>query len=406
MSRDGEVLDGRYLLQELIATGGMGEVWKGVDQTLGREVAVKILRPELAGDPTFQARFRAEARTSGRLAHAGIAAVYDYGETQGASYLVMELVPGEPLSSLISQGGALGSLRTCDILAQTARALHSAHQAGVVHRDIKPANILVTPSGRVAVTDFGIAKPRDHEPLTATGQVMGTAHYLAPEVARGAAATPLSDVYALGVVMYECLAGWRPFDGDDQVEVATRHLRDTPPPLPDTVPERVREVVMTAMAKEPAQRPASALEFAEILDGLANRPRSVISQGALTAGTPGTWSGSSGGWSDRPTRERPAATPTPAPAARPTSGGQTPARPRGEGTSVLPVSTPRRSAGLGGRLRWPLVALVVLVIAVVLAAWFGIGGRSSSAGPGGSFRPTVVAPMTQVSGPDRQGQLW
>ncbi len=180
-------LDHRYLLLRRLAFGGMGEVWEGSDVVLDRAVAVKILRAELADDDAFRRRFRAEARTAGRVPHPGIAAVYDYGETsvegRALAYLVMELVPGEALSAILAREGALGSDRTLDIVAQAARALHAAHERGVVHRDVKPANLMVTPDGRVKVTDFGIARPDDHEPLTATGQVMGTAHYLAPELA-------------------------------------------------------------------------------------------------------------------------------------------------------------------------------------------------------------------------------
>jgi len=251
--RPGTRLDGRYRLSDRLAYGGMGEVWRATDEVLSRTVAVKILRPELAEDEAFVRRFRAEARTTSGLPHNGIAAVYDYGETRvGAdgqspasaedrdadpvAYLVMELVPGEALSSTLSRDGALGSDRTLDLVAQAGRALHAAHQRGVIHRDIKPANLMVTPDGRVKVTDFGIARPLDHEPLTATGQVMGTAHYLAPELAKGYDASPLSDVYALGVVAYECLAGHRPFEGDNQVAVALAHLNEQPPPLPGQAP--------------------------------------------------------------------------------------------------------------------------------------------------------------------------
>jgi serine/threonine-protein kinase len=251
----GERVSDRYRLESRIAVGGMGEVWRARDDMLGRDVAVKILRTEYAADHAFRARFRAEARTAGSLSHGGIAAVYDYGEAPGLAYLVMELVPGEPLSATILREGPLGSRRTLDVVAQAARALHAAHQRGVVHRDVKPANLMITPDGVVKVTDFGIARPLDHEPLTATGQVMGTAHYLAPELARGDVASPLSDVYALGVVMYECLAGRRPFDGSDQIAVATAHLTQAPPPLPETLPADVRRLVAAAMAKDPADRP-------------------------------------------------------------------------------------------------------------------------------------------------------
>jgi serine/threonine protein kinase len=298
--RPGTRLDGRYRLSDRLAYGGMGEVWRATDEVLSRVVAVKILRPELAEDEAFVRRFRAEARTTSGLPHNGIAAVYDYGETRvGASgqspappeerdadpvaYLVMELVPGEALSATLSRDGALGSDRTLDLVAQAARALHAAHLRGVIHRDIKPANLMVTPDGRVKVTDFGIARPLDHEPLTATGQVMGTAHYLAPELAKGQDASPLSDVYALGVVAYECLAGHRPFEGDNQVAVALAHLNELPPPLPGTVSEQVRAVVGAAMEKDPQRRMPSAEAFAAALETLRMRANATDEQ--LTPGT-------------------------------------------------------------------------------------------------------------------------
>ncbi len=283
-ARAGTRLDGRYRLSERIAVGGMGEVWRGTDEVLGRSVAVKILRAELAEDEAFRKRFRAEARTAGSLPHSGIAAVFDYGETtvgpdgvspsthpvqgDGIAYLVMELVPGEALSAILARDGALGTERTLAYLAQAARALHAAHARGVVHRDVKPANLMVTPEGRVKVTDFGIARPVDHEPLTMTGQVMGTAHYLAPELARGHEASALSDVYALGVVAYECLAGHRPFEGDNQVLVATAHLSQQPPPLPGTLPPDVVRAVAAAMEKDPDHRVRSAEAFAVVLEKL------------------------------------------------------------------------------------------------------------------------------------------
>ncbi len=270
-------LDERYLLLRRLAFGGMGEVWEGSDVVLDRAVAVKILRAELADDDAFRRRFRAEARTAGRVPHPGIAAVYDYGETfvdgKGLAYLVMELVPGEALSAILAREGALGIDRTLDVVAQAARALHAAHERGVIHRDVKPANLMVTPDGRVKVTDFGIARPDDHEPLTATGQVMGTAHYLAPELARGRAATPASDIYALGVVMYECLAGRRPFEGDDQIGVATAHLAEEPPPLPATIAPDVRGLVGAAMEKDPQRRIGGADVFAAAAEGLRLRPQ-------------------------------------------------------------------------------------------------------------------------------------
>lgn len=276
-------LGGRYRLDHQIAVGGMGEVWQGTDEVLNRSVAVKLLRPNLTRDDPLRQRFRTEARVAAMLRHEGIAALYDYGESDDSAYIVMELVDGEPLSTLISRHGTLGTDRTLGLMAQAARALQAAHERGVVHRDVKPANIMVTLEGQVKITDFGIARRDDHEPLTATGQVMGTAHYLAPEVAAGHTASPLSDVYALGIVTYECLAGWRPFEGDNQVAVATAQLREPPPPLPETVNPQVTALVMRVLSKDPTRRPQSAALLGNEFETLRRRPRT----GTVPAGTAG-----------------------------------------------------------------------------------------------------------------------
>jgi serine/threonine protein kinase len=369
----GSRLGGRYVLTERLAFGGMGEVWRGTDEVLGRTVAVKILRPELADDNAFRRRFRAEARTAGGLSHPGIAAVYDYGEgpavaagkdapdnasDESVSYLVMELVPGEALSTAISREGALSIGRTLDLVAQTARALHAAHLRGVVHRDVKPANLMVTPDGRVKVTDFGIARPKDHEPLTMTGQVMGTAHYLAPELARGQSASPLSDVYALGVVTYECLAGHRPFDGENQVAVATAHLSQQPPPLPTTIDPRARRLVAAAMTKDPTRRIQGADAFATALEGLRATLSASRSSAATRLTPPSPGAGKPGPLGGSPTNDTalspeiaagganaravPTSTPTTPPARPgvPPATGLTPMgkirRPGAPGTSPVP----------------------------------------------------------------------
>ncbi|AEH07750.1 serine/threonine protein kinase [Candidatus Protofrankia datiscae] len=266
-SPKGIVLDGRYLLEGRIATGGMGEVWRGLDRTLGRPVAVKLLRPEYASDELFLVRFRGEARHAARVSHPGVASVYDYGEvvTDGdrpTAYLVMELVEGEPLSALLHREKRLSPEKTLDVLGQAADALQAAHTLGVVHRDVKPGNLLLRTDGAIKVTDFGIARAVDAAPLTATGIMMGTAYYVSPEQASGRTVTPASDVYSLGVVAYECLAGRRPFDDRNPIVVVMAHQQDDPPPLPPDVPEPVRNLVQAAMAKDPAQRPSSAGSFA------------------------------------------------------------------------------------------------------------------------------------------------
>ncbi len=264
----GITFGGRYELISRIAVGGMGEVWKASDAIIGRTVAIKILKDEYMGDPGFLERFRAEARHAALVNHEGIANVFDYGEEQGSAYIVMELVPGEPLSAIIEREGRLPSDRVLGIVAQTATALQAAHDAGLVHRDIKPGNLLITPEGRVKITDFGIARIADQVPLTATGQVMGTVQYLAPEQASGHTATASTDVYSLGIVAYECLAGKRPFTGESQVAIAMAQINDTPPPLPDDIPGPVQRLVLACLAKDPAARPQTAAKLAQAATAL------------------------------------------------------------------------------------------------------------------------------------------
>jgi serine/threonine-protein kinase len=273
MLTTGQLLAERYRLTRRIAVGGMGEVWVAEDTRLGRDVAVKVLKAELSGDPEFLHRFRTEARTTASLNHPGIAAVHDYGETasvpdgpEDTAYLVMELVEGEPLAALVAKHGRLSPDFALDVMEQSGNALQAAHERGLVHRDVKPGNILIVtkPGGEVGVkiTDFGIAKAADAAPVTRRGMVMGTAHYIAPEQATGAEAGPASDVYSLAVCGYECLAGRRPFLSDHAVTVAMQHIRDTPPPLPPDVPPAVRALIETTLIKDPRLRYSCGGEFA------------------------------------------------------------------------------------------------------------------------------------------------
>ena len=272
-------LAGRYELHSLLATGGMGQVWRARDVLLGRPVAVKVLRSEYTGDPTFLARFRAEAQHSALLTHRNIAAVFDYGEVPAGeasaehlAYLVMELVEGEPLSTRLARQRRLGVPATLDLLCQTASTLAAAHAAGVVHRDVKPGNVLMGDDGVVKITDFGIAWSASDVPLTQTGQVVGTAHYLSPEQADGGKASPASDVYALGMIGYECLAGRRAFDGDNAVQIALRQITDMPEPLPADVPDAVRSLIGRALLKDPAERFADGAALRDaVADVLAGR---------------------------------------------------------------------------------------------------------------------------------------
>ena len=270
--RDRDTLLGdRYRLDRRIAVGGMGEVWRAEDTVLHRTVAVKVLKTELTQDPTFLERFRTEARTTASLQHSGIANVFDYGEAPGApgdpipvAYLVMEYVDGEPLSAQLARDGRLPAARVLEIVRQAALALSEAHRAGMVHRDVKPGNLLVRRSdGAVKITDFGIPRAADAVPLTRNGMVVGTAQYFSPEQAEGRLVGPPSDVYSLGVVGYECLAGRLPFVADSPVTVAMMQIRDVPPPLPPDVPAPVQALVLRTLAKDPRQRFASGAELAQ-----------------------------------------------------------------------------------------------------------------------------------------------
>ena len=264
----GQVYGNRYRLVDRIAIGGMGEVWRAHDEVILRDVAIKILKPEFMGDPGFLERFRVEARHAARVDHEGIADVYDYGEGSGSAYLVMELVSGDSLARIIEKRIRLTGVEVLSIIEQTARALHAAHEDGLVHRDVKPGNLLITPNGKVKITDFGIARVADQVALTATGQVMGTVQYLAPEQATGKPATPSTDIYSLGIVAYEALTGKRPFTGESQMVIAMAQINDKPPAMDKDIDSRVQDLVLACLAKKPSQRPGSALD-------LSNRARAL-----------------------------------------------------------------------------------------------------------------------------------
>ena len=283
-----ELAGGRYLLGARIAAGGMGEVWRARDTALQRDVAVKLLRPDIADDEAFRTRFATEARHAAALHDPSIATVFDHGDDVDESgrhttYLVMELVVGAPLSELLTAPMAPAS--AAHLISQVADGLSVAHEAGIVHRDVKPANFIVTPAGRVKVTDFGIARARGAASVTDTGTIMGTPHYVAPEVAEGREATPASDIYSLGVVLYECLAGSRPFTGGTPIALVMAHLRDTPPALPASVPPALAALVMASMEKDPSRRPTSAAAFAAAARAAVD-PSSSDAPTVVAAGAP------------------------------------------------------------------------------------------------------------------------
>ncbi|PRZ42784.1 serine/threonine protein kinase [Antricoccus suffuscus] len=289
--KPGVRLGDRYQLLSPIATGGMGQVWRAEDTTLHRIVAAKILRSEFTGDETFIARFRAEARNTAALSHPNIASIYDYGETvhesERLAYLIMELVDGEPLVETLIRERRLSPDRTLDILEQTAMGLGAAHRAGMVHRDVKPGNLIIRPDGVLKITDFGIARAANSVALTEQGTVVGTAQYLAPEQAEGKPAIPTSDIYALGVVGYECLAGVRPFDGDNSVAIALSQIRDTPRPLPPDVPPHVRALIQMTMAKNPLMRYRDGAAYVPVVRQVraGGAPNPPIAPNAAGTGT-------------------------------------------------------------------------------------------------------------------------
>ena len=260
------LIAGRYRIERPIGEGGMSRVFRAIDQRLDRAVAVKVLRDELAGDPEVAASFDREARTAASLSHPSIIAIYDVGQQAGQSFIVMELVDGQPLRQYIDSDAPFEPRDVLTILDQLCDALDYAHAQGVVHRDLKPENILITEQGRVKIGDFGIARNIDAATLTAAGTVMGSAYYISPEQAQGQPATPRSDIYAAGVIAYEMVTGLRPFSGDSALAVAMQHVEAdpaTPSRLNPRLSERVDAAVLKAMAKHPYLRFGTAMELAD-----------------------------------------------------------------------------------------------------------------------------------------------
>jgi len=278
----------RYQLLERIAVGGMGEVHLATDERLGRRVAVKVLAPVYADSPDFVERFRREALTAAALSHPNIAQVYDYGVDGSAHFIVMEHVEGSDLSRLLREGGRMTPADAVHVAEQVCAALAAAHRAGVVHRDIKPGNVMVRPDGTVKVTDFGIAQALGQASLTETGTVMGTAAYVAPEQARGQATSSATDLYSLGILLFQMLTGAVPFDGDTPVAIAMRHL-DEPVPLPSSrvagLPANLDEVVTRATAKSPRDRYPDADAMAAALHAHERRAEAATSAIAVDDAT-------------------------------------------------------------------------------------------------------------------------
>jgi len=263
------VLDNRYDVGRPLGSGGMGEVFLARDRVLGRDVALKVLRTQYAGDSEFAERFKREARSAASLSHPNIVQVYDRGETEdGSSYIAMEYVPGGTLKEKIVGDGPLGTREAAALGAQVAAALGAAHERGMVHRDIKPQNVLLTDRGDAKVADFGIARAGSSVTISRTGSVMGTAGYMSPEQALGEPATSKSDLYSLGVVLYEALTGELPFNADNPIAVSMKHVNEpvrSPREIDPTIPEGMNALVTRLMAKDPEDRYASADELADDL---------------------------------------------------------------------------------------------------------------------------------------------
>jgi hypothetical protein len=276
----GREIGGRYRLTAPLGEGGMSTLWRAVDQQLDREVAVKILRPQYSADPGFAARFRQEARAVASLAHPNIVSVYDYGtDPDGATqFIVMQLVEGRDLAAILKERGRISTDDAVQVAIAVASALEAAHRRGIVHRDVKPGNILITDDGDVKVTDFGIARAVSEASMTVTGTTLGSVHYFSPEQARGDEVTGRSDVYALGIVLYEMLTGHRPFEGDSAAGVALKRLTENPPrPMVagQPLPPGLEAILRRALEREPEKRFPDAGSFAEALRAWRKEPDSV-----------------------------------------------------------------------------------------------------------------------------------
>lgn len=373
------VLNGRYELISKIGEGGMARVYRSIDLRLGRPVAVKVLHSHYAGDATFVSRFEHEARAAASLADPRIVDVYDVGQDGDTHYIVMELVEGTDLKALLKSRGTLPINQAVLVAEQVAEGLQTAHGIGLIHRDVKPQNIMITPTGHVTITDFGIAKGHLSSTITETGVTFGTADYISPEQAQGQPATACSDIYALGVVLYELLTGRLPFSGESSVAVAMQHVRDEPPPpsrFNPQIPPQLESLVLRAMAKNQEERPQSASEFAQQLRDYLYLGSQATMMTARPAGAPqqvlATATAGIGGVSGGGARR------LPPPA------------------STMPAAPPR-SGGVGTIL----VGLAIVVGALALIVWFGTNlfeGTRPTSGTGGAATSGPQQTLTAESG--------
>src|SRR5687768_2025885 len=289
----GRLISGRYRLIAPLGEGGMATIWRAVDEQLDREVAVKLLRPQFSSDAGFSARFKQEARSAGGLSHPNIVSVYDYGTdgADGDQYIVMELIEGRDLAAILRDRGPLSIDDGVRVAIGVAGALEVAHRKGIVHRDVKPGNIIITDTGDVKVTDFGIARAVSEASMTVTGTTLGSVHYFSPEQARGDEVTGASDVYALAIVLFEMLTSRRPFEGDSAAAVALKRLTEdapTPTAIGHPLPPGLEAILMRALSRDPAERFPDAGAFAEALRVWRRDPDAAtpLAAGAAVATTP------------------------------------------------------------------------------------------------------------------------
>ena len=359
MAEGQRVLGGRYLLKDKVGTGGMATVFRAQDQVLDRTVAVKIMLPQYAGDATFAARFKQEAQAAAGLSSPYIVGVYDWGKDGDTYYIVMEYLRGTDLKSGIRSHGALDPKKVAQIGSQICGALSVAHKHEIIHRDIKPQNIMVLPDGNIKVMDFGIARAKNSH-LTQDNNVLGTAHYVSPEQTRGQELGPTSDIYSLGVVMYECATGRVPFDGDDAISVALKQVNELPVPPSQINPgidSDLERIILKCMEKDPANRFQTADELRQVLNAYATGR--AVNVAEPTRVIPGVAAGAGMGATETQQMARPAGV-----------MGQTAARPGAQGSAPYGDTGSFDAQGKKSAGKGKIAAIVVGVIAVIALAVF------------------------------------
>ena len=364
MAEQQRLLGGRYLLKEKVGTGGMATVYRAQDQVLNRSVAVKIMLPQYAGDPTFAARFKQEAQAAAALQSPYIVGVYDWGKDGDTYYIVMELLHGTDLKSGVRSHGALDPKKVAQIGSQICGALSIAHKHEIIHRDIKPQNIMVQPDGNIKVMDFGIARAKNSH-LTQDNNVLGTAHYVSPEQTRGQELGPTSDIYSLGVVMYECATGRVPFDGDDAISVALKQVNELPVPpsqINANVDGDLERIILKCMEKDPANRFQTADELRQVLNSyLAGRAVDVPEPTRVIAGMAGA-----GGTEAMRMGDKTQAM------VRPTAPGDTASNPVIRPNNQINTSSyDNEKHGMG---KGKIAAIVIAIVAFVAIAVFAVSG--------------------------------